>query len=510
MGRTVNIRPGVGVLALFPHMNYKPWFALAEFVDNAVQSYFSKQLQLELADGEDFKLLVEITISPSGDRIIVQDNAAGIYADEYDRAFVTASPPPDANGLSQFGVGLKSASAWFGRHLKVESKALGEDVRRTLHLDYEKIVAEEQDDIDVDEVPADPNQHGTRLTLTGIHDMPKGRQITKIKDHLASIYRVFILDGRLDLRYNGDRLTYEEPAILVAPPAWDLDAPAVEWRKPIDVQLGNGRRVTGYAAVRERGSRSQAGFALFRHDRLVSGSGEDTYRPDEIFAGAGSFPFQRIIGDLHLDDFDVTHTKDGFRLEEDEEELIALLREALDAEPLPVLRQAWEYRAKPKPAEVKGDAEKAVARVGHVLETAGGEALATQAERQAAPHLDPQLNPIENATDLSTRRFDVSVADEQWVVTIDIAIDNGSQEWLQLADRVDEVGGKPHLGLRMNLASPFAVQYLRDASTDIEVFLRMAVALGLGEITARRAGVDGAALVRHNANELLAGPLSTP
>ena len=35
----VSIRPGVRVLSVLRHLNYKPWFALAEFVDNALQSY---------------------------------------------------------------------------------------------------------------------------------------------------------------------------------------------------------------------------------------------------------------------------------------------------------------------------------------------------------------------------------------------------------------------------------------------------------------------------------------
>jgi hypothetical protein len=40
---TVDIRPGVSVLAVLRYLNYKPWFALAEFVDNAIQSYLSNR-----------------------------------------------------------------------------------------------------------------------------------------------------------------------------------------------------------------------------------------------------------------------------------------------------------------------------------------------------------------------------------------------------------------------------------------------------------------------------------
>ena len=39
VARKVNIRPGVSVLSVLRHLNYSPWFALAEFVDNSLQSY---------------------------------------------------------------------------------------------------------------------------------------------------------------------------------------------------------------------------------------------------------------------------------------------------------------------------------------------------------------------------------------------------------------------------------------------------------------------------------------
>lgn len=37
-GALANIPPGVSVLSLFRHLNYKAWCALAEFVDNPLQN----------------------------------------------------------------------------------------------------------------------------------------------------------------------------------------------------------------------------------------------------------------------------------------------------------------------------------------------------------------------------------------------------------------------------------------------------------------------------------------
>lgn len=48
---SVIVRPDVGMLALFPAMNYKPWYAIGEFVDNALQSWQSNRERLSAALG---------------------------------------------------------------------------------------------------------------------------------------------------------------------------------------------------------------------------------------------------------------------------------------------------------------------------------------------------------------------------------------------------------------------------------------------------------------------------
>ena len=36
---TVNISPDVSILSVLRHLNYKPWYAMAEFVDNSIDSF---------------------------------------------------------------------------------------------------------------------------------------------------------------------------------------------------------------------------------------------------------------------------------------------------------------------------------------------------------------------------------------------------------------------------------------------------------------------------------------
>lgn len=47
----INIRPGVAILSVLPHLNYQPWFALAEFVDNSIQSFQDCQEAIAQIDG---------------------------------------------------------------------------------------------------------------------------------------------------------------------------------------------------------------------------------------------------------------------------------------------------------------------------------------------------------------------------------------------------------------------------------------------------------------------------
>ena len=43
----VEIRPEVAMYAAFARLNYEPWYALAEFVDNSLQSYLANRSALQ-------------------------------------------------------------------------------------------------------------------------------------------------------------------------------------------------------------------------------------------------------------------------------------------------------------------------------------------------------------------------------------------------------------------------------------------------------------------------------
>lgn len=509
----VSIRPGVSILSLLQHVNYKPWFAIAEFVDNSLQSYIDYKTELEDVEGRQFRLVVSIETDPANHgRLTIRDNAAGIHAIDYARAFRPAEIPPNQTGLSEFGMGMKSASCWFAPRWTVRTSALGEAAERTVQFDIDRIVRDDLEELDVDVRTAIPNTHFTEIVLTDLHRPLRGRTIGKIKEHLGSIYRIFIREGMLELRFDRDVVSYPEPAVLNAPYFREPDGEPRVWRKDIDLDFGLGWRVRGFAALRATGSTDDAGFALFRRDRLIEGSRDEGYRPETIFGHSNSFTYQRLFGELHLEGFDVSHTKDGFRWEEHEDIVLEALKERLNQTPLPLLSQAEGYRTRVRPEEARPGADAAVERTAQVIEREAAPVIELQLGQRPAPsEPEPALPVVETVT---TRTIEVQIADSRWIIDLELSSDPGVGDWVTLSDRPSRAieGGQMvrRLGIRLSLSNPFMERFAGTDPSKIEPLLRVACALVLAETTAREGGVRFAGQVRTYVNQFLREALSKP
>jgi hypothetical protein len=106
------------------------------------------------------------------------------------------------------------------------------------------------------------------------------------------------------------------------------------------------KKVAGWAGIMRRGSHVAAGFSVFRRRRLIEGSVGETYKPSLIFGNPNSFASQRVVGELFVEGFDVTHTKDGIQWHGYEDELLESIRRQIDSPDLPILDQADGYRAR--------------------------------------------------------------------------------------------------------------------------------------------------------------------
>ena len=496
----VDIRPGVKMLAVLSSVNYSPWFAIAEFVDNSIQSFLDYEDKIKRWEGDKAKLKVEIELdSAEGGSLIVRDNAAGIHETDYHRAFRPADIPPNTSGLSEFGMGMKSAACWFSPIWEVRTTALGEVVEKTVRFDIDKIVEDNLGELDIESRPIEPSTHFTEIRLSNLHRPPQGKTIRKIQEYLASIYRVFIREGFLDLHFRGRALSYEEPEILYAPFHKNESEAPQSWRKEINFDFGGGLRVHGFAALRETMA-SPNGFSLFRRKRLIQGVGDEPYLPAFIGALHHSLA-RRLFGELHLEGFDISHTKDGFQWDENEEPFLELLQEKLEEVPTPLLSQGRNFLARSKTQDLEKGAKISTQRTSKIVKTEVPPVI----ERQLVegPEKVPPPSDLPSIKELAANQtISVEINNQTWEISMELSNDPAIRDWLFSSEESFD-GNVRRIKIRMSLAHEFMLQYSGAEAYEIEPLQRVAIAIALAEITARDMGVKMAGTFKRVINELL-------
>ena len=493
----LHIRPKVGMYAAFARLNYKAWFAIAEFVDNSVQSFLTHRHHL----GAD-PLIVEVHLDD--EKIVVTDRAAGIAWADFPRAFSPSQPPPDPSGLSEFGLGMKAAACWFARRWSVRTTAVDDPVERVVHFDVDRVTRENIEHLPVETWPADAHAHYTVVTLGDLRVRPKGRTVKKIKEHLASIYRVLMDKGVLRLSVTSssrtEDLVFERPQLLRAPFFRQPTGPERDWRTEFEILLDDGRRVWGWAGLLEKGSVSRAGFSVFRRDRLIQGSGDETYRPLGIFRSPNSYIYQRLVGDLHVCGFDVSHTKDGIQWAGLEDEILDLLKQKLNDEELPLLAQAEGYRVRQRARDLPEGFG------AETLQGAGAELSGrdiTDLVSQSLPD-EPDFDGDRGAPAPTSIHQSFTVAlpqsDETCSVRLELVTDP-ALDWYGF--RYSDSGDGHHLNVWINLAHPFSESYVNSDENTLGPLIRLVAALGIAEHTAGLAGVRRASAIRHRVNNVL-------
>jgi hypothetical protein len=489
--KKVNIRPEVNILSVLRHLNYQPWFAIAEFVDNSIQSFTSNKEKLQASTDVAVSLNVAVTIDSEGPgRIIITDNAAGISLQDFPRAFRPAQIPPDREGLSEFGMGMKSAACWFARKWSVRTKTLGENFEHVIDFDINKIVEDRIEELSIIEVPSQPHRHYTVVELADLCHIPKRRTLSKIREHLASIYRNFLRDKTLTLMFQGVEVKYDEIAVLTASPYRQPSKSPVRWFKNIDIDLGSGHSVKGFAALREIGSTTHAGFALFRRGRLIEGSADESYRPEPIFGKGNSYTFQRLFGELHLSGFEVSHTKDGFRWEEHEEKFLELLEKELKQSGMNLIDQAEGYRAKQQKRGLQSIAEQATNNVGEVVLRELTPVLEEQARCPANPPSVPSRIEVVSESGFE-RTVEVQVSTTTWKLSIKASTDPTISDWLRVGHATQAItkGGRHRcVQVDVSLVHPFVERFAGSNNDNIELFVRFASAAALAAALSTEAG----------------------
>jgi hypothetical protein len=307
----IDIRPATSVYGTYRRLSYKPWFAIAEFIDNSTQSYYDHIF--ELKEDPNFKRMVINIRYDAGEKILeIIDNAFGMNWENFQRALILDKPPLNREGRNEFGMGLKTAACWFGNLWTVETTEYGSNKMFSATMDIKKLESEKTESIVpvVTHVPFE--MHQTKITIRDLNQVMASSAIRKTKDLLERIYRNDLRSGEIDIIWNGEHLKYSEIEILKDEMP---DGTVKEWKDSVEFEVndpfGKVFHVKGWIGLQSVGRTKQSGFALLRRGRVVVGT-DSNYYPEEIFHTGQTYEKLYLVGELDLYDFEITQAKDGF------------------------------------------------------------------------------------------------------------------------------------------------------------------------------------------------------
>ena len=303
----LNIQPQASILNVFSRLNYKPWYAIAEFVDNSTQSYISNENALKGLSNFN-NLEVTICYDAVENTLTIEDNAYGMEIVRFKDAILLDAKNESQVGRNEFGMGLKTAASWFGNIWEVESTQLGSKNKYSATINIPYLKKSNENSIYIERTDVEELSHGTKIIIKDItKKITAPRTIRKIKELLSSMYRRDINGKNIVILYNGEPITFEEYPILTFRDKI--------WKKDVDFSFyfdNKEYKVNGFVAIMKDGSFPKAGFALFRQDRVIIGGPDQNYKPSAIFGQVQSQISLKLFGELNMNDFPVNQAKDGF------------------------------------------------------------------------------------------------------------------------------------------------------------------------------------------------------
>lgn len=347
--QTVSIEIGTTMFARYSDLPNTVSHAIAEFIDNALQSYRNcKETLLTNDPNYKFRITIEFEWNTEDNRaqvITISDNAGGLNLRSFQKAFMTAETPEDNKGLNEFGMGMKTAAGWLGDTWSVRTTAIDEPIERFYEFDLQYVLNNDVKELPYEETQHPANEHYTIVTIKSLtKNSPSSKSLAKIKAELASIYRQSFRANEMDLFVNGAPLSFDEYPVLEAPFAKTPNGDRIRWKKEIDFKFRK-YRAKGFIAILKDINNTQNGLVLLRRGRVIVGAETDgRYFPKSLFGSQGNFRHKRLFGELELDGFEVSFNKNDIQDKENLEALMEALKGEIHAREFDLYTQAEDYR----------------------------------------------------------------------------------------------------------------------------------------------------------------------
>lgn len=501
----IDIRPATSVYGTYRRLSYKPWFAIAEFIDNSTQSYYNHKEELK-SESNFRKLVIDIKYDSNEGVLEITDNAFGMNYEDFQRALILDKPPKDKKGRNEFGMGLKTAACWFGDLWSVETTELGSNKKFSAIMDIKKFEAEKTEMINpkIEYVPFE--HHMTKITIKELNQKLTSNNVRKIKELLQRIYRNDLRSGEIDILWNGEKLLYDEIEIFTEVLE---DGTTKEWKEEITFEVsdpyGNIYHATGWIGIQKEGKRANGGFVLLRRGRVIIGA-DSNYLPTEIFGTGSTYQMLYLCGELKLDDFPITQAKDGFMWDNGlEDNFISVLEHETACYVAKAKERRNENKAKKvnefTETEINDITSSTVNKFQNVFSEKNDENVGNiflnikQIFKKSEEKKELTLEEIKNIKDVYQFKVDEYVINVRWDDRDECS------PWITLTDNTSQ----NYIDIIINIRHKFFTPYQNEPEF-VKLINQFAIALVLAEKQAKRSTTDSKIdpwAIRINMNKLL-------
>ncbi|MFM2334225.1 MAG: hypothetical protein RIS91_228 [Bacteroidota bacterium] len=348
----ISIATKPAIYKIFRNLPNTHWNCISEFIDNSLSAW--------LENPTSTTCIVNISIETN--QITVEDNGPGISVANFQRAFEPANTPVNNTSLNEFGMGLKTASLYLGNTYKVQTQRQ-DSPQYEINFDLETVTEQNLTELEVKISERDCTKKSfTKITINNLNPETAPDPILdleQIKHYLSKIYKKAI-STFAKIIINFEELKEKNINFLYAPWHKDLNSNPIKWVIPVFFEH-QGFKINGFIALLSELSDSEAGLLLFRRGRVVVGI-KERFKPKILFSSPGSHLYKRLYGELELDGFNISMSKDQILEDSMLNKLLTTTREYLDSQELSLIEQGKEFRInkfnlqKNRATEIKQDA----------------------------------------------------------------------------------------------------------------------------------------------------------
>lgn len=461
-----------------------------EFIDNSLQSFRTPENRMQLERIGVNKCTVKITFDY--DKIIINDNAYGMDHEAFRRALRLNKKADNYSkgSLGEFGMGLKYAAISLGNEYTIESTALGssEKYKATISSDLLKLDSKFVDNIVEDDYPLE--KHFTTITITKLLKNITSANLVKLDTDLSRIYHKYLENDELEIIFTPNRkVKYIQPELWINDDGSELQEDFEGELYYNDKQYSFFGWI-GILKVADTSKTGNAGFSLYKQDRIIVSN----YRPEKLMGGANLYPYQRIIGDISLDEWPVDFNKGSFTWNDGLEDKFI---EALKKHPIisKYIKQAAELRKRSNATVPKKEDVQAITTK---LEKPFSALASVKKTVIESPNTNPDERPAYLSFVEPTQPFNVEYEGIKYVLHITYSTEqDATRKWL-IIDALPNTKNEYLVKINNN----FDI-FKKAKKADTELLQSIVTILVLAQLSSMRSGLKDSYKFINKMNEII-------